>query len=143
MQPAPKGMTADLTIAEETLWKIQIIKGVFKKETETWKLTNLRAMRGDQYVMPKDCDDVVAVNMRKKLGASVGDVQFLKQGASAITFTGVKDPYSLVEMANAANEKVLAIIREAEKRHAARPGGTGSTCSSSVVYGCCAEKAGD
>jgi len=46
-------------------------------------------------------------------------------------------------MANAANEKVLAIIKEAEKRHAARPGGTGSTCCGSVVYGCCAEKAGD
>lgn len=79
--------------------------------------------------MLKDCDDVVAVNIRKKLGGRVGDIQFIKKGAPAITFAGVKDPYSLVEMANAANEKVLAIIREAEKRHAARPEGTGSTCS--------------
>jgi hypothetical protein len=51
LQPAPKGMTADLTIAEETLWKIQITNGILKKETETWKLTNLRAIRGGQYVM--------------------------------------------------------------------------------------------
>ncbi len=92
LQPAPKGMTTDLTIAEETLWQIQITNGILKKETETWKLTNLRAMRGCQYVMLKDCDDVVAVNIRKKLGGSVGDVQFIKQRAPAITFAGVKDP---------------------------------------------------
>jgi len=92
MQPAPKGTTADLTIAEETLWKIQITNGILKKEIETWKLTNLREMRGGQYVMLKDCDDVVAVNIRKKLGGSVGDVQFIKQRAPAITFAGVKDP---------------------------------------------------
>lgn len=36
LQPAPKGITADLTIAEETLWKIQITNGILKKETETW-----------------------------------------------------------------------------------------------------------
>ena len=128
LQPAPEGMAADLTIAEETHWKIQVTSGILKKETETWKLTNLRVMRGGQYVMLKDCDDIVAVNIRKKLGGSVGDIQFIKQDAPAITFAGVKDPCSLVEMANAANEKVLAIIREAEKRHAARLG-TGSTCS--------------
>lgn len=90
LQPAPKGMTADLTIAEETLWKIQITNGILKKETETWKLTNLRAMRGSQYVMLKDCDDVAAANIRKKLGGRIGDVQFIK--APAIIFAGVKDP---------------------------------------------------
>lgn len=58
-------------------------------------------MRGGQYVMLKDRDDVVAVNIRKKLGVSVRDVQFIKPGAPAITLTGVKDRYSLVEMANA------------------------------------------
>lgn len=66
MQPAPEGMAADFTIVEETLWKLQITRGIIKKETETWKLTNLRAVRGDRYVMLKDCDDVVALNIRKK-----------------------------------------------------------------------------
>jgi zinc ribbon protein len=130
MQPAPKGMEADLTIKEETLWKTEITKGVFKKETETWKLTNLRAMRGGQYVMLKDCEDIVVANINKKRGgASTGDIQFIKQGSPAIIFTGVEDPDRLAEMARAANEKVLAMIRDAEEKHAAEKGITCSQCN--------------
>ena len=74
-------------------------------------MTNLRAMRGCQYMMLKDCDDVVAVNLRKKLGVSVGDVQFIKQGAPAIIFAGVRTSTALSKWPTRLTNKCLRSSR--------------------------------
>jgi len=52
-------------------------KGFMKKEA--LKLTNLRAIRGSQSVMLKDCEKIVTANVQSKSGKSTEDVQFIKQ----------------------------------------------------------------
>jgi hypothetical protein len=78
------------------------------------KLTNLRAIRDNEWVMLKDCDIVVANKTVQEDGTTVGDIEFAKQGAPVIVFTKVTDPDRIAAMAIATKEHVLALIKKAE-----------------------------
>jgi hypothetical protein len=115
LQPRPKSAVAKRSVTEETLWKTQIKGGALKLDTTIkLKLTNLRAMRDDQWLMLKDCD-IIVTNKAAQSGTIVGDIQFIKQGAPVITFTKVNDPNRIAAMAIAAKEHVLALIKEGEE----------------------------
>jgi nucleoside 2-deoxyribosyltransferase len=80
------------------------------------KLTNLRAIRDNEWVMLKDCDIVVANKTVQEDGTTVGDIEFAKQGAPVIVFTKVTDPDHIAAMAIAAKEHVLALIKRLKQR---------------------------
>lgn len=114
LQPMPKGAVTKRSVTEETLWEAQIKGGALTLDASiTLKLTNLRAMRDDQWVMLKDCD-IVVENKAEQSGMIVGDIEFIKQGVPAITFTKVNDPDRIAAIAIAAKEHVLTLIKEAE-----------------------------
>jgi hypothetical protein len=74
-------------VVEETLWEAEVKGGALSLDTSIrLTLTNLRAIRDDQWVMLKDCDIVVA-NKTAQDGTTVGDIEFVKQGAPAVTLS--------------------------------------------------------
>jgi ribosomal protein L40E len=67
LQPMPKGAVTKRSVTEETLWEAQIKGGALTLDASiTLKLTNLRAMRDDQWLMLKDCDVVVEIKAEQE-----------------------------------------------------------------------------
>jgi ribosomal protein L40E len=113
LQPWPKDDVATrmVNITEEPLWETEIKGAALSLDTSIkLKLTTLRAIRDDQWLMLKDCDIVVT----NKTAQNVGDIRFTKQGAPAIVFTQIKDPDRIAAMAVSAKEQVLAFIEKVQ-----------------------------
>ena len=72
---------------EETLWRNQVIQGIFKKRVvEVQTITNYRVLRNDKGITFKDIDDVVVMNQHRVsqsnyTGTSYGRYARLEQEA--------------------------------------------------------------
>jgi len=125
---------------EETLWRNQVTKGIFKKRVvEVQIITNYRILRNDKGIMFKDIDDVVVMNQHRvsqsnymgtyygryaRFGTgntqsrskTIGDVVFIRQGRPVIRFNQIADPHGVVRLAKSVKRNVIQSLKNEEKK---------------------------
>src|SRR5829696_6413204 len=125
---------------EETLWRNQVTKGIFKKMVvEVQTITNYRILRNDKGIMFKDIDDMVVTNQHRvsqsnymgtyygrytRFGVgntqsrskTIGDVVFMRQGRPVIRFNQIADPHGVVRLAKSVKRNVVQSLKNEEKK---------------------------